>query len=216
MKFKIILADDHKMMQKGLHSLLENQSDFEVVGEAADGRTAVNLAKKLKPDIVLMDVSMPEMNGIEATSQIVALLPGVKIIALSMHSELNYVKSMLKAGASGYLLKECAFEELILALNLVMQDQMYLSPKISDIIAKDYLRQVVVHQDSTVRSILTVRECEVLQLMAEGKTTKEISTSLNISVKTVETHRQQVMSKLNIHSIAGLTKFAIREGLTSL
>lgn len=215
MKLKIFLVDDHIIIRKGLRTLIENQSDFEVVGEAGEGRTAVNLVVKLKPDIVLMDVSMPEMNGIEATRQIISILPGVKVIALSMHSDLNYVKSMLKAGAAGYLLKDCAFEELILALNLVMHDQMYLSPKISDMIAKDYLRQVV-HQDSSVRSILTARECEVLQLMAEGKTTKEISESLNVSVKTVETHRQQIMSKLNIHSIAGLTKLAIREGLTSL
>lgn len=215
MKLKIFLVDDHIIIRKGLRTLIENQSDFEVVGEAGEGRTAVNLVVKLKPDIVLMDVSMPEMNGIEATRQIISILPGVKVIALSMHSDLNYVKSMLKAGAAGYLLKDCAFEELILALNLVMHDQMYLSPKISDMIAKDYLRQVV-HQDSSVRSILTARECEVLQLLAEGKTTKEMSNSLNVSVKTVETHRQQIMSKLNIHSIAGLTKLAIREGLTSL
>jgi len=215
MKTKIILADDHKIIREGLRSLLEKQLDMEVIAEAHDGLTTVHLVQKLLPDIVIMDIGMPDMNGIEATRQIMTETKGVKVIALSMHSDRRFVLQMLKVGASGYLLKDSAFEELISAIHTVMANQPYLSPKITDVVVKEYLHGFP-KKESTVFTILTAREREVLQLLAEGKTTKQIASALYISVKTIETHRQQIMEKLNMHSIAELTKYAIREGLTSL
>ena len=215
MKTKIILADDHKIIREGLRSLLEKQPEMEVIAEAHDGLTTVRLVQKLLPDIVIMDIGMPDMNGIEATRQIMTETKGVKVIALSMHSDRRFVLQMLKVGASGYLLKDSAFEELISAIHTVMANQPYLSPKITDVVVKEYLHGLP-KNESTVFTILTAREREVLQLLAEGKTTKQIASALNISVKTIETHRQQIMEKLNMHSIAELTKYAIREGLTSL
>ncbi|MBM4137752.1 MAG: response regulator transcription factor [Nitrospira sp.] len=215
MSIRIILADDHKIVREGLRVLIEKQQDMEVIAEAGDGRTTVQLVKKLTPDIVIMDVAMPDMNGIEATRQIVAMATGVKVIALSMHSDRRFVAEMLKAGASGYLLKDCAFEELINAVRSVVKDRTYLSPDIADIILKDYTH-LLSKEELSVFSILSVREREVLQLLSEGKATREIASLLNISVKTVETYRQQIMDKLDIRSIAELTKYAIREGLTSL
>lgn len=215
MKTKIILADDHKIIREGLRSLLEKQLDMEVIAEAYDGLTTVRLVQKLLPDIVIMDIGMPDMNGIEATRQIMTETKGVKVIALSMHSDRRFVLQMLKVGASGYLLKDSAFEELISAIHTVMANQPYLSPKITDVVVKEYLHGFP-KKESTVFTILTAREREVLQLLAEGKTTKQIASALYISVKTIETHRQQIMEKLNMHSIAELTKYAIREGLTSL
>lgn len=212
---KILIADDHKIMRDGLRTLLEKQVDFQVVGEAGDGRTAAKMAQELTPDLIVMDASMPDMNGIEATRQIVSRIPGIKIIALSMHSDRQYIVEMLKAGASGYVLKDCAFDELIHAIRSVLDDVMYLSPKISDAILTEYINEVP-FKNITAFSSITNREREVLQLIAEGNTTKEIAGLLNVSVKTVETHRQQLMNKLKIHSIAGLTKYAVREGLTSL
>lgn len=212
---KILLADDHKIIREGLRSLLEKQVDMEVIAEAQDGFTAVRLVQKLLPNVVIMDIGMPEMNGIDATRQIVAETPAVKVIALSMHSDRRFVLQMLKAGASGYLLKDSAFEELITAIHTVMMGQPYLSPKVTDVVVKEYLHGLAKHE-TTVFTAITAREREVLQLLAEGKSTKQIASALNVSVKTVETHRQQLMEKLNIHSIAELTKYAIREGLTSL
>jgi DNA-binding NarL/FixJ family response regulator len=212
---KILIADDHKIMREGLRTLLEKQVDFQVVAEAGDGRTAVKMALKFSPDLIVMDASMPDMNGIEATRQIVSNIPGTKIIALSMHSDRQYIVEMLKAGASGYVLKDCAFDELIYAIRLVLDDVMYLSPKITDAILTEYINDVP-FKNITAFSSLTNREREVLQLIAEGNTTKEIAALLGVSIKTVETHRQQLMNKLKIHSIAGLTKYAVREGLTSL
>jgi two-component system, NarL family, response regulator NreC len=212
---KILLADDHKIIREGLRSLLERQPDMEVVAEAQDGLSTVRLTHKLLPDVVIMDIGMPEMNGIDATRQIVTEIQGVKVIALSMHSDRRFVLQMLKAGASGYLLKDSAFEELILAIHTVTANQPYLSPKITDVVVKEYLGNLS-KNESTVFTVLTAREREVLQLLAEGKATKQIATSLHVSVKTIETHRQQIMEKLNIHSVAELTKYAIREGLTSL
>jgi len=215
MGIKIILADDHKIIREGLRALLEKNPDMEVVAEAQDGLTAVRLAKKLSPDIVIMDIGMPDMNGINATGQIISETKGIRVIALSMHSDRRFVLQMLKAGASGYLLKDSAFEELELAIQTVMSGQPYLSPKITDVVIKEYIHNIP-SNEATAFSALTIREREVLQLLAEGKTTRQIATHLNISVKTIETHRQQVMDKLNMHSIAELTKYAIREGLTSL
>ncbi len=215
MNIKILLADDHKIIREGLRALIEKQSDMEVAAEAQDGLETVKLARKLSPDIVIMDIGMPGINGIDATRQIVAEDNNIKVIALSMHSDRRFVLQMLKAGASGYLLKDSAFEELVIAIHTIMKKQPYLSPKVTDVVVKEYLHNLS-KNESTAFSILTVREREVLQLIAEGKSTKQIASILNISVKTIETHRQQVMEKVGVHSIAELTKYAIREGLTSL
>ena len=215
MSTRILLADDHKIIREGLRALLEKEPDMEVVGEAQDGLTTIKLAKKLLPNIVIMDIGMPDMNGIDATRQIFSETQGIKVIALSMHSDRRFVLQMLKAGASGYLLKDSAFEELALAIKTVIAGQPYLSPKITDVVIKEYIISLPKNEESVFTKI-TVREREVLQLITEGKSTKQIAAFLNVSVKTIETHRQQIMEKLDIHSIAELTKYAIREGLTSL
>ncbi len=212
---KIILADDHQIVRHGLRNLLELEPDMKVVAEAENGRAALQLAGELAPDIVIMDISMPGLNGIEATRQILSGTPQVKVIALSMHSDSSYVLNMLKAGASGYLLKDCALEELVKAVRTVVNRRTYLSPGISDIVIKDFIGGWGGAGDSAY-SVLTPREREVLQLITEGKTTNQIANSLCVSVKTVEAHRKQVMNKLGIHSVAELTKYAIRQGLTSL
>lgn len=215
MSLRIILADDHKIMREGLRTLLEKQDDFKIIAEAGDGRTTVSLANEHKPDLVVMDAVMPDLNGIEATRQIIAGNPKIKVIALSMHSDKQFVTQMLHAGASGYILKDCAFKELVYAIQSIMNGYIYLSPKINTILLKERVfesREV----NSSAFALLSNREREVLQLIAEGKSTKEIATALFVSVKTIETHRQQIMNKLDIHSIAGLTKYAIREGLTSI
>jgi len=215
MRTKIILADDHKIIREGLRSLIEKQPDMEVIAEAQDGLTTVNLVQKLQPDVVIMDIGMPEMNGIDATTKITTEYKTVKVIALSMHSDRRFVMQMLKAGAAGYLLKDSAFEELVSAIHAVIAKQHYLSQKITDVVVQEYLQNLP-RNESTVFTVLTAREREVLQLIAEGKSTKQIASALNVSVKTIETHRQQIMEKLDMHSIAQLTKYAIREGLTSL
>jgi two-component system, NarL family, response regulator NreC len=213
MPIKIILADDHKIVRQGLRTLLEQESDLEVMAEAVDGRMAVRLARELSPQVVIMDVSMPDLNGIEATRQVLAECPGVKVIALSMHADRRFVMNMLKAGASGYLLKDSAFEELAKAIRMVLANKIYLSTEIANVVVKDYLQG---GGDESVFSVLTPREREVLQLMAEGKSSRQIADHLNISIKTVETHRMQIQHKLEIYSVAELTKYAIREGLSSL
>jgi two-component system, NarL family, response regulator NreC len=215
MTIKILLADDHKITRDGLKALLENQKNMTVVGEAENGRLAVRLAAELKPDVVVMDINMPELNGIEATRQIVAELPGTKIIALSMYSDKRYVVGMLKAGVSGYLLKNCAFDELVAAISAVMNNQSYMSQKIAGTVMREYTT-ILETSDSSPVSQLSAREREVLQLIAEGTKTKDIADRIHVSVKTVETHRQQIMRKLNVTSVAELTKIALREGLTSL
>jgi len=215
MSIRILLADDHKITRQGLRSLLEKQQDMEVVAEAENGRLAVRLAGEIAPDVVIMDLTMPDLNGVEATRQIVADSPDVKVIALSMHSDSLFVTEMLKSGAAGYLLKDCAFEELAKAIRIVLEGKTYLSPSISGVVVEDYIHRLA-QTDFAGFEVLTDREREVLQLMAEGHSTKQIATKLHISVKTVETHRRQIMSKLNIHTIAELTKYAIRKGLTSL
>ncbi|MCD6586047.1 MAG: response regulator transcription factor [Desulfobacteraceae bacterium] len=215
MDIKILLADDHKITRDGLKALLESQKNMIVIGEAENGRQAVRLASDLVPDVVVMDINMPELNGIEATRQIVAELPNTKIIALSMYSDKRYVVGMLKAGVSGYLLKNCAFDELVSAITAVVANQNYMSPKIADTVMKDYAN-ILETNDSSPAALLTAREREVLQLIAEGMKTKDIATRIHVSVKTVETHRQQIMRKLNAKSVAELTKIALREGITSL
>ena len=215
MSIRILLADDHKITRQGLRSLLEKQDDMEVVAEAENGRIAFRLVDELMPDVVIMDVTMPDLNGVEATHQIATKYPDVKVIALSMHSDSLFVTEMLRSGAAGYLLKDCAFEELTRAIRSVVDDKTYLSPSISGVVVEDYLHRLSKSHFSS-SEVLTDREREVLQLMAEGKSTKQIALKLHISVKTVETHRRQIMNKLDIHTIAELTKYAVRKGLTSL
>jgi DNA-binding NarL/FixJ family response regulator len=212
---KVVLADDHQIVRHGLRSLLSAEPDIEVAGEADNGRAAVRMVQELLPQVVIMDISMPDLNGIEATRQILSDTAGVKVIALSMHSDSLFVLNMFQAGASGYLLKDCALEELVKAVRTVMNRKIYLSPGISDIVIKDFVLGWS-STESSAYSILTVREREVLQLMAEGKTTNQIAESLCVSIKTVEAHRKQMMNKLDIHNVAELTKYAIRQGLTSL
>ncbi len=215
MSIKILLADDHNIMRKGLRSLLEQHANVEVIAEAEDGRTTVKLALELNPDVVIMDISMPDLNGIEATRQIIHTEEDIKVIALSMYSDRKFVAGMLQAGASGYLLKDCAFDELFRAIETVMNDQTYLSPKVAGTVVQDYMNQLS-SKESSVFTSLTDREREVLQLLAEGKSTKEIASDLFVSVKTIATHRQHIMNKLNLHNIPDLVKFAIREGITDL
>jgi DNA-binding NarL/FixJ family response regulator len=214
MSIKVMIADDHQIMREGLRTMLEKEHDIQVVGEAVDGRMTERLARELLPDVIIMDVAMPDLNGIEATRQIVAELPGTKIIALSMHDDRRFVLNMFKAGAAGYMLKDCAFKDLAKAIRVVMANKTYLSHEIADIVVKDYLASSS-PTESSVFQVLSPREREVLQLIAEGKTSGQIADDLHISVKTVESHRQQIMMKLKIKSVAELTKYAIREGLTS-
>ncbi len=215
-KIKVIIADDHQIVRDGLRSLLEKEPDLEVLATVEDGRGTVRMAEELKPDVIIMDVSMPELNGIESTRQILRDNPGVKIIALSMHDDRRFVINMLKAGASGYLIKDCAFKELTKAIHQVVnKGKIYLSPEISGIVVNNYVTGPV-EPDSLVYSILTPREREVLQLVCEGKTSGQIAASLYVSVKTVECHRSQLMHKLKINNLPDLVKFAIQEGLTSL
>ena len=215
MLFKVILVDDHKIIREGLRALLEKEGNIEIIGEAEDGTIALQMLKKSVPDIIVMDISMPKLNGIEATRQIKHDYPDIRIIALSMHRDNLYISNMLEAGASAFLLKDCAAEELIKAIHTVMSNQTYLSPEITDFVVKDYVNFLKRKGDSILNK-LSSRELEVLQKLVEGNSTKEIAFQLHLSVKTVETHRQQIMSKLDVHSIAELTKIAIREGLTTL
>jgi DNA-binding NarL/FixJ family response regulator len=215
MSFKVLIVDDHRIMREGLRAMLEKEPDIKVVGDAADGRMAQLLARDLAPDVIIMDVNMPELNGIEATRQITAELRGVKIIALSMHEDRRFVLNMLKAGAAGYMLKDDAFKNLAKAVRMVAANKTYLSREISDLLEND-CQSLSTFLESADCQLLSSREREVLQHVTEGKTSHQIADSLHISVKTVETHRQQVMEKLNIKGVAELTKYAIREGLTSL
>ena len=215
MTIRVLIADDHTIMRAGLRSLLEKEDQIEVVAEAENGRRAVQLAITHKPDVVVMDVSMPDLNGIEATSQVLESLPEAKVIALSMHSDKRFVMGMLRAGAFGYLLKDCASRELASAIVSVASNKKYLSPDIAGVVIEDSLYGGR-GEGETVSSLLSAREREVLQLIAEGWSTKQIAAHLYVSVKTIETHRRQIMKKLDLHNIADLTKYAIREGLTSV
>ncbi len=215
MSIRILLVDDHQIVRDGLRTLIEKEVGMEVVGEARNGREGLKLTRKLLPDVVIMDITMPDMNGIDATRSILEEHPDIKVIALSMHSDRRLISGMLEAGASGYLLKDSAFEELARAVHAVVTHQTYLSPSITDIVIKRFIGK----STSVERSVftdLTKREREVLQLLVEGMSTKEVASSLNVSVKTIETHRANIMDKLDIHSISELVKYAIREGLTSI
>jgi two-component system response regulator NreC len=213
-QIKVIIAEDHQIVREGLRSMLEREPWIKVVGEAEEGRTTLRLARELAPDVIIMDVAMPELNGIEATRQIVAEFPKIKVIALSMHDDRRFVLNMIKAGAKGYLLKDCAFKDLIKAIRVVIANQTYLSSEIADIVVKEYLATTT-PEESSALYLLSPREREVLQLLAEGKTSSQIAENLHVSIKTIETHRSQLLAKLKVKSIAELTKYAIREGLTT-
>lgn len=211
----VLLADDHEIVREGLRAMLQTQDDIKVIGEAENGRQILKMTRQKKPDLVIMDIGMPELNGIDAAKAICEEFTDVKVIALSMHSDKRFVLGMLKAGASGYLLKECAFQELITAVKSVFSGGIYISPKIAIHLVSDYVHL----SDNSLQSgiqVLSGREREVLQLIAEGKSTKETAATLNISIKTVETRRKGIMDKLEIRNTADLVKFAIREGLTEI
>ncbi|MEZ5356610.1 MAG: response regulator transcription factor [Bryobacteraceae bacterium] len=207
-KTRILLADDHAVVRHGFRMILDAQDDLEVVGEVANGREAVQVATELGPDVVVMDVTMPELNGIEATRRIAAASPRTRVLALSMHKDAVYVREILRAGARGYLLKDSAEGDFLSAVRAVARGEGYLSPAVSDAVLTDYRKHVTNPLD-----LLTSREREVLQWIAEGKTNKEIATALSLSVYTVEAHRGKIMEKLNLHSTGELVRFAVRNGL---
>lgn len=221
MPLSILIADDHGIVREGIRALLDSQPDLEVVGAAENGRQAVEMVWKLKPDLVIMDVAMPDLNGIDATRQLTKDYPSLKILALSTHSDHSYVREMLRAGAAGYLLKDCYFDELLFAIRAIQAGQSYLSPAIAHLVLIDF-RDGDMPASTPGRglamseSLLTGREREVLQLLAEGHTMKEVAAELSISIKTVETHRKRISEKLGLRSISELTKYAIREGITSV
>ena len=214
MSIRIVLADDHRMFLDGLRTLLAAEPDLEVVGEAENGLGLVALAAELRPDVVVLDISMPGLNGVDAARRLLADADPPRIVVLSMHSDRRYVLSLLKAGASAYLLKESGYPELAAVIRDVMRGEIRLSPQINDTVIHDYILMArgEIHDEGP----LSPREREVLQLLAEGRSTKEIAADLSVSVKTIETHRRQIMEKLDLFSVAELTKYAIREGLTSI
>jgi DNA-binding NarL/FixJ family response regulator len=205
---RIVLADDHSLVRQGFKAILASQPDMQVVGEAGNGREAVELAEKLHPDIVVMDVAMPEMNGIEATRRLTESSPRIRVLALSMHKDAVYVREILRAGARGYLLKDSVDADLIAGVRAVAKGEGWISPSVSDAVLSDYRKHVTAPLD-----LLTAREREVLQMIAEGKTNKDIAGELNLSVYTVEAHRGRVMEKLNLHNTGELVRFALRSGL---
>ena len=207
-KIRILLADDHAVVRQGFKLILAAQPDMEIVGEAGNGREALDLAGQLRPDVIVMDVAMPELNGIEATRRVADLSPRSRVLALSMHKDSVYVREILRAGARGYLLKDAISSDLLAAVRAIARGEGYLSPGVSDAVLNDYRRHVTDPID-----LLTSREREVLQMIAEGKTNKEIATVLNLSVYTVDAHRGRIMEKLNVHSVTDLVRFAVRSGL---
>ncbi|MGB2975714.1 MAG: response regulator transcription factor [Phycisphaerae bacterium] len=215
MAIRVLLVDDHQLFRQGLRSMLANDAGIEVIGEAENGRSAVELARQLVPDVIVMDISMPDLNGIEATRQIKERSPGTQILALSAFPDRRFVTGILAAGATGYILKDAAFEELCRAIRAVNSGKVYLGPEIGPVLAETYIGKSA-GTDTPGATSLTRRQREILQLIAEGLTTKQIARQLARSAKTVEMHRRHLMEKLNLHGVADLTKYAIRRGLTSL
>ena len=215
MTVRILVVDDHRIVCEGLVSLIQGQPEYTVAGQVESGREAITFTRRHRPEIVIMDISMPDLNGIDATRLCIEAFPPVKVIALSMHSDRRYVMGMLKAGARGYILKESVFQELLQAIEAACNDQIYLSPKIAGPVVHDLIRKGPPGAPSPADA-LTVKEREVLQMIAEGRATRQIAQVLHVSVKTVEARRKSIMDKLDLHTVAGLTKYAIREGLTTL
>jgi DNA-binding NarL/FixJ family response regulator len=214
MCIKVLLADDHKLLRQGLYSMLEKEKDIKVVAQAQNGREAVLLSNSLNPDVVILDINMPDLNGIDAAKQISSGDNNVRIIALSIHSTKRFVTGMLNAGAMGYLVKQCAYEELAIAIRAVADNKSYLSPQIHNVVVSEYASSSSKDEDS-ILSMLSQREREVLQLIVEGVKSADIAARLFVSVKTISSHRGQVMKKLNINSVAQLTRLCISEGLIS-
>ncbi len=210
---KILLADDHEILREGLRRMIEKEPDMEVVGEAEDGRSVLKMARKLTPDVIVMDITMPDLNGMDATRKILSETPGTRVLALSMHQDRKFVLGMLEAGAMGYLLKGCKFEELVTAIRSVARKNVYLSPKIADMVVKGFLGK---SPKKFAQPALSDREREVLQLLAEGHSVKETAFKLGVSAKTVETHRKHIMEKLQISNSSEMVKYALREGLITL
>ncbi|MEJ2721979.1 MAG: response regulator transcription factor [bacterium] len=213
-RIRVVIADDHKILREGLKSLMEKEKDIEVVGEAENGKKTLDVVEKAAPHIVVMDVAMADLNGMEATRRLKKINPSVKVIGLSGHPNRSYVTEMLKAGASGYVVKSRAYEDLVRAIREVLAGNMYLSPEVTPGVVDTHFASS--KKANPAFATLTAREREVLQLLAEGKTTKWIASELTISVKTVETHRRNIMEKLDLHSVAELTKYAVREGVSPL
>jgi DNA-binding NarL/FixJ family response regulator len=211
---RLIIVDDHILFREGLKSLMATLPDVTVVGEAEDGRGGIALAQESRPDLVLMDVSMPDMNGIEATRKIVSKSGDMRVMALSMHPDRQFVSQMLQAGARGYLLKSCAFDEVRHAIDTVVAGEIYVSPHLTGVVVKDYVDRM--NRAHSSGGELTPREREVLQLVAEGKTNREVADALALGIKTAETHRKRIMEKLKLHTVAELTKYAVKEGITRL
>lgn len=214
-KTRILLADDHGVVRKGLRFLLERSQDMEVVGEAADGREAVRMAEELNPDVIIMDIAMPQLNGIDATAQAVKRNPKIGVIILSMYSDEEYLVRALTAGAKGYLLKDSAEADLLRAIEAVAQGKPFFSPAIAQTLLEDYMRQLRQRGLQDSYDLLTEREKEILQLLAEGKSNKEVATLLNLSLYTVETHRAHLMQKLNLHNTAEIVLYAVRKKIIS-
>jgi DNA-binding NarL/FixJ family response regulator len=213
---RVLLAEDHTIVRKGLLALLDSEAGIEVIGEAQDGREAVARAEQLRPDVVLMDITMPVLNGLEATRQIKKRFPEVKVLILTVHSDDEYIRQILRAGASGYLVKQAAPHELISAIEAIQRGESYLSPSVSKKVVDGYVQYSAGAEEEDSYERLTGREREVLQLIAEGSSTRDIAQMLDLSVKTAETHRARIMDKLDIHSTAELTQYAIRKGVISL
>ena len=214
MSTKVILADDHQLIREGLCSLLETELGMQVVAQASDGNAVVRLAGELLPELIIMDIGMPGLDGIEATKQITSKFSSIKIIALSMHTNKLFVMDMFEAGASGYLLKESASAELATAITSVLENNIYISPKIAGVVLDDHLKYPSMEQNSTI--VLTEKECEILRFLASGKSTKQIAIQLEKSIQTIDGHRRHIMDKLGFDNLAQLVKYAIREGLTPL
>lgn len=208
---RVLLADDHGVVRKGLRFLLEQEQDVAVAGEASDGREAVRLAKEVQPDVIVMDIAMPQLNGIDATAQVMKVSPQSGVLILSMHSDESYILRALEAGAKGFILKETAEEYLLTAIRAVAQGKPFFSPAIAQTLLEDYMRNLQQRGQQDSYSLLTDREKEVLQLLAEGRSNKEVATLLDLSVYTVETHRTRIMQKLNLHNTAELVLYAVRK-----